>query len=541
MQPIHRRTLLRNIALGAGAVACGSSIGLSLPAAGEPVASTTTGKVRGYVDRGILAFKGIPYGADTAVRRFMAPVPPAAWTGIRDAFEFGPRAPQPAGRGVGSLRQGFYQPPEQGSVGEDCLHLNVWTPALRDHGKRPVMVYIHGGAYSGGSANNALYDGVNLCRRGDVVFVTLNHRLNLFGFLYLADLAPGFDDSGNAGMLDLVLALQWVRDNIEEFGGDPARVLIYGQSGGGAKCATLMCMPAAHGLFHRVVSMSGQQITASRRESATERTRAVLAALGLPINRIDDLRRLPMQQLIDASRAAGYFGPVKDGRALVRDPFDPDAPPLSAAIPMILGNTHDETRLLIGAGDPSTFTLTWNELPAKLHVVSQFTGDMNPEDIVAKYRAMYPSYSPSDIFFAATTAFRSWRGQLIEAERRAAQPAAAPHTWVYELDWRSHIDGGKWGAPHTLDIPLALNTVDVADGMSGNGPQAQSLSALMSDTWIAFARTGNPNHAGLPRWRPYDLQNRWTMSFDTKSTLVKDPRGSERRLVEQVPYTQPGT
>jgi para-nitrobenzyl esterase len=374
-----------------------------------------------------------------------------------------------------------------------------------------------------------------------VVFVTLNHRLNLFGFLYLADLAPGFEDSGNAGMLDLVLALQWVRDNIEEFGGDPDRVLIFGQSGGGAKCATLMGMPAAHGLFHRVVSMSGQQITASRRESATERSRAVLAALNLPVSRINNLRTLPMEQLIEASHAAGYYGPVKDGRTLIRDPFDPDAPPLSASIPMILGNTHDETRLLIGGGDPSTFTLTWDELPAKLHVISQFTGDMNPADIVAKYRALYPSYSPSDVFFAATTAFRSWRGQVIEAERRAAQPAAAPHTWVYELDWRSPIDDGKWGAPHTLDIPLTLGTVNVADGMTGNGPEAQHLSALMSDTWIEFARTGNPNHAGLAHWRPYDLKNRWTMSFDAKSALVKDPRGDERRLVEQVSYTQPGT
>ncbi|HVU45634.1 MAG TPA: carboxylesterase/lipase family protein [Terracidiphilus sp.] len=538
---MNRRILLRNLALSAGTAVCSSAFGRSPSIANAPVASTTTGKVRGFVDRGINVFKGIPYGADTSLHRFMAPLPPAPWTGVHDALEFGPRAPQPVGRGVASFRRGFYQPPEQGAIGEDCLRLNVWTPALRDHRKRPVMVYIHGGAYSSGSANNALYDGVNLCRRGDVVFVTLNHRLNLFGFLYLADLAPGFDDSGNTGMLDLVLALDWVRNNIEEFGGDPTRVLIFGQSGGGAKCATLMAMPAAHGLFHRVITMSGQQITASRRESATERSRAVLAALNLPVSRIDELRTIPMEQLIAASRAAGYYGPVKDGRTLVRDPFDPDASPLSASIPMMLGNTHDETRLLIGGGDPAAFALTWDELPAKLHVVSQFTGDINPTDIVAKYRAMYPSYSPSDVFFAATTAFRSWRGQLIEAERRAAQPAATAHTWVYELDWRSPVDGGKWGAPHTLDIPLTLNTVDVADGMTGNGLEAQTLSALMSDTWIEFARTGNPNNAGMPQWLPYDLKNRWTMSFDAASRVVKDPRGSERRLVEQVPYTQPGT
>lgn len=541
---MNRRTLLRQLALGAGATATRRAFGQAVSGSGTqvaPVATTASGKVRGFTDRGVHVFKGVPYGADTAERRFMAPVSPAPWTGMRDALDFGPRAPQGSGRGVGSQRHGYYLPPELGPVSENCLHLNVWTPGLRDHRKRPVMVYIHGGAYSNGSANNTLYDGVNLCRRGDVVFVTLNHRLNLFGFLYLAELATGFEDSGNAGMLDLVLALQWVRDNIEEFGGDPGRVLIFGQSGGGAKCATLMGMPAAQGLFHRVISMSGQQITASRPETATTRSRDVLTALNLPENRINDLRTLPMEQLMQATRAAGYYGPVRDGRTLVRDPFDPDAPPLSAAVPMILGNTHDETRVLIGGGDPSTFSLDWETLPQRLHVVSQFMGSLNPADVVAQYRAMYPSYSASDVFFAATTAFRSWRGQLIEAERRAAQPEAAPHTWVYELDWRTPIDGGKWGAPHTLDIPLALDTVDVADGMSGDGPEARSLAALMSSAWVEFARTGNPNRSGLPHWRPYDLSRRWTMSFNTKSDLVSDPRGNERRLVEQVPYTQPGT
>jgi para-nitrobenzyl esterase len=540
---MDRRTLLKNSALGVGAAVLGRALGAAATGSGSgaPVASTTTGKVRGYTDRGILAFKGIPYGADTAPRRFMAPIPPAPWAGIRDAVEFGPRAPQASGRGVGGLRHGYYLPPELGPVSEDCLYLNVWTPGLHDHRKRPVMVYIHGGAYSGGSGNNVLYDGVNLCRRGDVVFVSLNHRLNLFGFLYLAELASGFEDSGNAGMLDLVLALEWVRDNIEEFGGDPGRVLIFGQSGGGAKCATLMAMPAAHDLFHRVVTMSGQQITASRRESATARSRAVLDALNLPGNRSGDLRTMPMEQLIQASHAASYYGPVNDGRALMRDPFDPDAPPLSAGIPMILGNTHDETRLLIGGGDPSAFSLTWETLPAKLHVVSQFMGDLAPAEVVAKYRDLYPAYSPSDVFFAATTAFRSWRGQVIEAERRAAQPAAAPHTWVYELDWRTPIDGGKWGAPHTLDIPLALDNVDAAEGMTGGGPEARSLAALMSATWIEFARSGKPNHAGLPHWQPYNLAQRWTMSFNAASRLVEDPRGNERRLVEQIPYTQPGT
>jgi para-nitrobenzyl esterase len=426
-------------------------------------------------------------------------------------------------------------------MSEDCLYLNVWTPGLRDGRRRPVMVYIHGGAYNSGSGNNALYEGVRLCHRGDVVFVTLNHRLNLFGFLYLAELGSGFEDSGNAGMLDLKLALEWVRDNIEEFGGNPKRVLIFGQSGGGAKCATLMGMPAAHGLFHRVITMSGQQITGSRRSTATERTRTVLAALNLPESRVAELRKMPMQRLIDVSHVAGYYGPVTDGRNLVRDPFDPDAPPLSAGIPMILGNTHDETRFLIGGGDPSCFALSWETLPAKLAQHAQFLGNLDLADVIRQYRGMYPSYSASDVFFAATTASRSWRGQLIEAERRAAQPAGAAPTWVYELDWSTPVDGGKWGVPHTLDIPLALDNTAVAEGMTGDGSQARHLAALMSETWIAFAHSGDPNHAGILDWKPYDLTGRWTMSFAIPTQLVPDPRSAERRLVEQVPYAQPGT
>ena len=502
-------------------------------------ASTTTGRVRGSIDRGVHVFKGIPYGADTALHRFMPASPAAPWAGIREAISFGPRAPQTSRHDSGDT--GYHLPPELGPVSEDCLYLNIWTPALRDGRQRPVIVYIHGGAYSNGSANNELYGGVNLCRRGDVVVVTLNHRLNLFGFLYLADLAPEFADSGNVGMLDLVLALQWVQDNIAEFGGDPKRILIFGQSGGGAKCATLMGMPAAHGLFHRVITMSGQQITASRRETATTRTLAVLAALNLPTNRIEELRAMPMQQLIQASHAAGYYGPVKDGRTLVRDPFDPDAPPLSANIPMILGNTHDETRFLIGSADPTAFQLTWETLRGKLAQHAQFLGHLNLDEVIRQYRSIYPAYSPSDVFFAATTASRSWRGQLIEAEKRAVQPTARAVTWVYELDWRTPVDGGRWGAPHTLDIPLVLDNTAVADGMTGDTPEARRLARLMSDTWIAFAQTGNPNHVGLPHWSPYSLSHRETMSFDAQTQLIDDPRREERKLVEQVPYTQPGT
>jgi para-nitrobenzyl esterase len=533
---MNRRELVRTgVFLGGGWLARrGFAAGVN-----APVAETRSGRVRGLLERGIAVFKGIPYGGDTAGRRFMPAVAPVAWSGVHEATGFGPRAPQPgSGR---SAKTGYALPAEPDAVSEDCLYLNVWTPAVRDGLKRPVLVYFHGGAYSTGSVNSGLYDGVNLCRRGDVVVVTVNHRLNLFGYLYLADLVPELGDSGNVGQLDLVLALEWVRDNIEEFGGDAGRVLIFGQSGGGAKCATLMGMEAARGLFHRVVTMSGQQITASRVESAAARTDLVLKALNLPKSRAGELRTMPMAQLMEASRAAGYYGPVKDGRTLKRDPFDPDAPAISADVPMILGNTHDETRFLVGAGDASTFELTWETLEAKLAQHAQFLGGMDLAEVIGKYRGFYPKYSAVDVFFAAVTASRSWRGQLIEAERRAAQPAAQAHTWVYELDWRTPIDGGKWGAPHTLDIPLMFDTTAAAERMTGDGAEARRLAAQMSSTLIAFARTGNPNHAGLPKWSPYSLERRETMSFDVPSRLVNDPRGNERRLVEQVGYTQPGT
>ena len=507
-----------------------------------PVANTSAGKVRGFLDDGVMVFKGVPYGADTAARRFMQAVKPAGWAGVRECVEFGVRAPQPGGRGMmGAPQHGYHLPPELGDVGEDCLRLNVWTAGLRDGRKRPVIVYIHGGAYSGGSGNNNLYDGGHLVKRGDAVVVTLTHRLNIFGYMYLAKMVPELADSGNVGQLDLVLALEWVRDNIAEFGGDAGRVTIFGQSGGGAKCATLMAMPAAKGLFHRVMTMSGQQITGTREDHADERARAVLKALDLTVARAGEIRKMPLEKLIPAARAGGYMGPVKDGRALPRDPFEPDAPGISAHVPMIIGTTHDETRGLIGSGDPSTFELNWETLPAKLSIIKPFTGELKPEQIVARYREIYPKYSASDVFFAATTAFRSWRGAVMEAERRAVQPGAARHTWVYEMDWRSPVDGGKFGAPHTVDIPFMFDNTGRAPGACGDDASAPVLATKMSEMLLAYAATGDPNCEYLPAWPVFDEKRRATMVFDRETRVVDDPRGAERKFAAQAPYTQPGT
>jgi para-nitrobenzyl esterase len=525
---MNRRTALRALAAGVAASAAHRlDTGFTVWAATEaPVAKTTAGQVRGFTDRGIHVFKGVRYGADTAARRFLPPVPPAPWTAVREAVEFGAIAPQGGNR----------------PISEDCLHLNVWTPGLRDGARRPVMVYFHGGAYSGGTSNDVETDGTRLSRRGDVVVVTVNHRLNAFGYLYLAELGgPDLSDSGNAGMLDLVLALQWVRANAAEFGGDPDLVTIFGHSGGGAKCATLMAMPAARGLFHRVITQSGQQITVSRRETATKHARQLLDALKLSPDRVGELRTMPMEALVKVSRAPQYLGPVKDGGALPRDPFDPDAPPQSAQIPMILGNTRGETRTLIGRGDPSLFELTWDTLRPKLEANSPFMGELDRGEVIAMYRRLYPRYSPSDVFFAATTDSRSWRGQVIEAERRAAQPSGAAPTWVFQLDWGAPIEGGKWGAHHGLDVPLCFDNAELVPERVGTGTDARELAAVMSEVWTTFARTGKPHTKALSDWPAYDIKRRATMIFDRVSRAQDDPRGTERRLFSKVPYVQPGT
>jgi para-nitrobenzyl esterase len=495
----------------------------------SPVASTIYGKVRGYSDKGVNVFKGIPYGADTSSRRFMAPIPTEKWDNIRDAIEYGHSCPQTRGEGD--------------KMSEDCLVLNVFTPALRDKGKRPVMFYIHGGAYSGGSGSSPLYDGVNLCKRGNVVIVSVNHRLNAFGYLYLSRFdSELFSDSGNAGQLDLVLALKWVRDNIAEFGGDPNRIMVFGQSGGGAKIATMMAMPAAKGLFHRAATMSGQQITASGPHNATIRTQALLDALKISPKEISAIRTIPYEKIVDVlsvkdpvlSFGSVYFGPVLDERWLTRHPFYPDAPAQSSHIPMIIGNTHDETRAFLG-GDPTNFAVTWEQLPEKL--IPNMRVDIKPENVIEEYRKLYPDLSASDLFFKITTASRSWRGAIIEAEERAKSGSLA---YAYQLDWATPKNDGKFGAPHASDIQLVFDNID-KPGATAIGPQAQQIANIMSETFIAFAKTGDPNNKLIPGWKKYTIANRETMVFDVPPHLENDPRGGERKIFERVPYIQAGS
>jgi para-nitrobenzyl esterase len=533
---LQRRRFLRDSARYAMLLAAGT-LPLASSLAGASTGTTPTvslatvrgGRLRGRYDQGVHRFLGVPYGADTATRRFQPALPELPWRGVRDALAYGPAAPQSS--------------KEDGPGSEDCLYLNVWTPALRDGKPRPILFYIHGGAYNNGSGSDPQYDGSALCQRGDVVVVTVNHRLNVFGYLYLAQLGDArFADSGNVGQLDLIQALRWVREHAHEFGGDAGNITVFGQSGGGAKIATLMAMPAARGLFQRAWTMSGQQVTAAGPRAATQRAHIAMEAVGA--TDVDALLALPAQALLAATRARDpsrvestslYFGPVVDGHSLPVHPFWPQAPAQSAAIPMVIGNTHDETRAFLGH-DPANFALTWETLPAKLEK-EQFV-DLLPSVVIAEYRRLYPHYTPSDVFFAATTAGRSWRGAVEELEARARQGAP---TWAYQLDWCSPLDGGRLGAFHTLDIPLVFDNTRAEGSRTGEAADAQRMAAAMSDALIAFARTGNPQHPGLPQWEQYGLDRRQTMLFNTPPQLADDPRGGERRLYQQAPFVQRGT
>jgi para-nitrobenzyl esterase len=545
MREFDRRAMLQY----SGMAAAGLMLRGERFAYGEeaPVATTTAGKVSGRVENGINVFRGIPYGEDTRKTRFKAPLPVAAWSGVKECVEWSTRAPQMVaergGRGaamdVEQVR--FHLPPDMGVQSEDCLHVNVWTPGLRDGKKRPVIFYIHGGAYNNGTVNCDLYDGNRLCHRGDVVVVTVNHRLNAFGYMYLGDLNKEYADSGNAGMLDIILALKWVQQNIAEFGGDASRVLIFGQSGGGAKCATLMAMPAAKGLFHRVLTMSGQQVTAKPTVIANEVTKDVLDKLGVKYDQLDALKTLPMEKIQEAARVSSAWLPVRDGGVLPRDPFDPDAPSISAGVPMILANTHDET---VTSAAGRTGVLTWEQAPEALkNSVGQYLGSYTPEEIIRRYREIYPDRDAAHIVVAAAVAFRAWPGQVIEADRRAVDARSQARTWVYRIDWKTPFPG-NW-AIHTIDLPFVFDNVALSPGMCGASAEeqaaAQPLATKMSEMLIAFARTGDPNCKAIPHWPSYGLKDRETMIFDNETRVEKDPRGAERVFAAGAHYRQPGT
>ena len=561
MKTMDRREVLKLAGMGAAAAMARPVAFAAGHDAAVPMAKTSAGPVSGYWTGSdaarVKAFKGIPYGADTRTTRFQAPKPVAPWTEVKVCTEWGARAPQqspdprpadPAAVGFAMMEDHpvhYHLPPDEGLQSEDCLHVNVWTRGLRDGKRRPVLFYIHGGAYNNGTVNAALYDGTRLAERGDVVVVTVNHRLNAFGYMYLAQmpgLAAQYRESGNVGQLDLLLALQWVRANIAEFGGDPDRVTIFGQSGGGAKCATLMAMPSAVGLFHRVMTMSGQQVWAAPVKAATARAKAALSAMGIDGDATaEKLDALTVEQIQAGSRTTGNWLPVKDDVVLLRDPFDPDAPLMSDTVPMILGNTKDE---VMGATGWQHADLTWETLPDVLgKQIQPFRGTYTVEEIIKAYRGWYPKYTPVDVFVASIAAFRSWPGQVIEAERRASNAEAAKRTWVYQMDFGVPPSDGR--APHTVDIAFMFDNLELSPGVVGGSEKqiaaAQPLATVMSEMLIQYAKTGDPNGGKLPKWPVYDVKDRETMMFDKVSKVVGDPRGDERRMMVGARYRQPGT
>ncbi|MET0180300.1 MAG: carboxylesterase family protein [Novosphingobium sp.] len=512
---VPRRSLLK------GSVA--ALAGLSVPVRATGLADPKVGRFSGLREHGVLAFKGIRYGRATRFARAIG----EPWSGppVR-ADRFAPIAPQ--------------RSPSSEPMSEDCLFLNIWTPEANRGARRPVMVYFHGGAYANGTVTDPLTQGMHLASQADVVVVTVNHRLNAFGYAWLKPFGSAFADSGNLGQLDLILALRWVRRHIEAFGGDPARVMVFGQSGGGAKIATLMAMPAARGLFHAAATMSGQQVVASGPNNASRRTQTLLAALGLSPDDVESLRTTPMERLIEALGATDpviggslYFGPVLDMTNLPRHPFWPDAAPQSRAIPMILGNTRDETRAFIDPRGATLQRLTWDNLADR--IAPQIKVDLDAQWVVERYRSQFPGWSPERLFYAATTAGRSWPGQVIEADARAA--AGAEATWVYQLDRASPLDPLR-GAAHTDDIPYVFGTLEAPGSMTGTDLGARATRDALQGAFAGLARTGRP---GLASWTPYRLPERTTLVLGETIRVEPDPRRWERELWSIAPYVQPGS
>ncbi len=426
-------------------------------------------------------------------------------------------------------------------MSEDCLFLNVWTPDLGPAAKRPVMVYFHGGAYNGGTVTDPVTHGQHLAGQGDVVVVTVNQRLNVFGYPWLAPFDARYADSGNLGQLDLIAALEWVRDHAAKFGGDPDRVMVFGQSGGGAKIATLMAMPAAKGLFHSAATMSGQQVTASGPDECAEAHHGLLreGRRSRRRCRTRSRRSRPSRWSLacDATDpvlgGSLYFGPVLDMMNLPRHPFWPDAAPQSLAIPMILGNTTDETRAFINPRGPVLEGIDWTNVAERIR--PNIKVDLRPDWVVAQYRRHFPDWSPERVFYAATTDGRSWPGQFIEADERAK--AGAETTWVYQLDRESPIDPLR-GAAHTDDLPYVFGTLDAPGSYSGTGRRAREISAAMMKAFTGLARNGRP---GLADWTPYTLPERATlMVAEDGIAMADDPRGWQREMWSTAPYIQPG-
>ncbi|HEV2269360.1 MAG TPA: carboxylesterase family protein [Steroidobacteraceae bacterium] len=517
-----------------------------------------SGRIRGGHSRGALAFKGIPYAGSVSGRnRFKEAPPVTPWTGVREATRLGP----PAMQGPGTT-YGEHEP----AYSEDCLVLNVWTPAVNDGGRRPVMFYCHGGGFITGSGGQNIQDGAHLAATYDVVVVAINHRLGLFGYLYLGELGGNeYATSGNQGMLDIIAALRWVRENIATFGGDPGNVLLFGESGGGQKTATLMAMPAAQGFFHKAGIQSGAKLRGYPRDIATETARRLLAGLGLGPHQVDRLAEVPAEKLIAIQLAgnmregplsvpsrdylagqadappgitalltarSGDWGPVVDGAFLPRDPFEPNAPALAAAVPLLIGNTHDEA-IFFHRDEPGYFHASAGQVAA---LARSKLGDV-ADRVLAFYRRTMPDATPAEHAIAAETATFMGNNSALLADRKSLQPAPV---YRYRDDFRSSVPiaGTDWTlrACHASDIAIVFYNYEMTD-LQGHGPGLPAVSQAMSSYFATFARSGVPSAQGQPDWPRYDTRTRAVMLLDSRCRVALDPNGEERKFWRSLGWT----
>ena len=498
-------------------------------------AQTEAGRVRGLLRNGVHQFWGIPYGAPTGgANRFMPPQEPAAWNGVRDCFQLGERALMQPGRSepaavVRALNRNSPQ-------GEDCLNVNLFTPGL-DGAARPVMVWLHGGGFSAGSGNYLLYDGTNLAKKEDVVVVVVNHRLNVHGFLHLADIGgEKWARSTNVGMQDQVATLEWIRNNIENFGGDPERVTIFGQSGGGSKVTTLMAMPAAQGLFHRAIAQSGFALRGTPAADASEAAERYLDKLGIASGELDRIQELPVQQIQDAiysePRVQGLgSGPVIDGTVIPGHQWDPAAPSWSSDVPFMVGSTETED----GWIGPPPFELPDDEM------LDLFTTELargSPDDareLLGLYRRLHPDKRNRMLWLTAESDnARRWTAQILSQLKY--EQGAAP-SYLYFFDWYSPVHDNRMGSYHTLDIPFIFYNLDIAASMTGAEHARYDLGHAMSAAWAAFARTGNPDHADMPHWPAFNPETYPTMMFGEEVRVADDPNREERLALARLRRT----